>query len=180
MANKQIGSIQYSLSQRVKNPSEEEAEKGIAASLQARDVIGLNLLARHMREHGSSFSVGTLQGVLADMVDCTIEMLKAGYAVNFEGLAKFYLTCKSDYVEDVEDFNPAVHIKKIYVRADIDSAASSSVNTNPDFEYAMTRKEQADAKKAAKAALGTEGSGDVPSGNGDNGGTDDNGEGITG
>lgn len=121
-------------------------------------------MAIHIREHGSSYSVGTLQGVLSDMVDCTRELLKQGYSVDFEGLMRLYVTANSKGVSKVEDFNPSVHFTRINLRVDVEDDVQDFLNNNPVYEYAMTREEQAAAKKAAKAALlagstGTDGNG---------------------
>ena len=51
----------------------------------------------------------------------------------------------------------------------------SHLNSEPDFEYVMTREEQAVAKKAAKEALVTGSEGDDDGGDGGDGG-DDNGQ----
>ena len=154
MSNKVIGSIPYSLSLRLVNPGDAESEKKIAAILQSRETIGLKMLARHMSEHNTSFSEGTLYGVLADMVSCTVELLRAGYSVDLEGLAKFHLTCQSELADNIDEFNPQGNIKKVNVRATIDKDAQTQFAVSTlDFEYAMTREEQAKAKKAAKANL---------------------------
>ncbi len=47
----------------------------------------------------------------------------------------------------------ATNIKKLIVRSRVASEATTEVNTNVDYEYVMTREEQAAAKKAAKATL---------------------------
>ncbi len=152
MANKTIGSIPYSLALRVCNPSESDIEKKIFASAQSRETIGLRLLAAHMRQHGSTYSVGTLVGVLSDAVECIVELLKSGYSVDLEGLARFYVTLNSTGVGKVEDFSTSL-IKQVNIRADIADTATAELNSDVEFEYAMTREEQAKAKKAAKAAL---------------------------
>ena len=77
--NKTIGSVPYSLALRPSIPGDKNSEKKIYGTIQQRETIGLRQLAGHIREHGSSFSVGTLQGVLSDMVECTKELLKQGY-----------------------------------------------------------------------------------------------------
>lgn len=151
MANKVIGSIPYSLSLRPVSPGNTESEKKIFPTIQSRETVTLKMLAQHIREHGSSFSVGTLYGVLADMVECTKEMLMSGYRVSLDGLASFYLTGKAKAVDSVDDFNPSQIT--LSIRTEVDAEARAYVNTNPEFEYVMTREEQANAKKAAKAAL---------------------------
>ena len=169
MGNNVIGSMPYSLALHPSIPGDKNSEKKIYGSIQQRETIGLRTLAQHIREHGSSFSVGTLQGVLSDMVECTRELLKQGYSVNFEGLMRLYVTAKSQAVDDVEDFNPNVHFTRINLRGDVDDEVHTFLNSENDFEYVMTREEQAKAKKAAKEAL-------VTGGEGDDEGGDDNGQ----
>lgn len=159
MGNKVIGSLPYSLGKRKSNPSEKNSEMKIFGLLQQRETIGLKTLAKHIREHGSSFSVGTLQGVLSDMVDCTQELLKQGYSVNFEGLMRLYVTANSQGVDSAEEFLPNAHFTHLNLRGDVDSAIDNFLNDNPEFEYVMTRDEQAKAKRDAKAALVLDGSG---------------------
>ena len=152
MANKVIGSIPYSLALRPTKPGDADSPKKVFPALQQRETIDLHLLAKHIREHGSSFSVGTLYGVLCDMVECTIELLKGGYAVDFTGLAKFFLSVKAKPSDNVDDFTTE-KIQKLNIRASVDASATAEVNANVDYEYVMTREEQAAAKKAAKATL---------------------------
>ena len=172
MGNNVIGSMPYSLALHPSIPGDKNSEKKIYGSIQQRETIGLRTRAQHIREHGSSFSVGTLQGVLSDMVECTRELLKQGYSVNFEGLMRLYVTAKSQAVDDVEDFNPNVHFTRINLRGDVDDEVHTFLNSENDFEYVMTREEQAKAKKAAKEALVTGGEGDDEGGDGG----DDNGQ----
>lgn len=184
MTNKIIGSIPYALAPRLVNPGDAESEKKIYAYAQSRETVTLRMLAQHIHEHGSPYSIGVLYGVLADMVNCTLELLKSGYRVDFEGLARFYVTLKSEGVKVAEDFS-AANITKINIRGDIESEAVDFINDNPEFEYVTTREEQAAAKKAAKAALTSEVGGDIDSGgsgssSGDSGSDGDNsGSGVT-
>ena len=170
MATKEIGSMPYSLALRPSIPGDKNSEKKIYGQIQQRKTVGFRTLATHIREHGSSFSVGTLQGVLSDMVDCTRELLKQGYSVNFEGLMRLHVTVNSQGVDKVEDFDPAVHFTHVNLRGDVDDDVDNFLNNNPEFEYVMTRGEQAAAKKAAKAALVVDGP-DDGGGSGDGGQT---------
>ena len=170
----------YSLALRPSVPGDKTSEKKIYGSIQQRETIGLRTLATHIHEHGSSFSIGTLQGVLSDMVECTSELLKQGYSVNFEGLMRLYVTANSQGVDKVEDFNPSVHFTRINLRGDVDDEIQNYLNNDPVYEYVMTREEQAAAKKAAKAALVVEGtaSPDPSEGGGNDGGGQQNGGGT--
>ena len=173
----------YSLALHPSIPGDKTSEKKIYGTIQQRETVGLRTLATHISEHGSSFSVGTLQGVLSDMVDCTRELLKQGFSVNFEGLMRLYITANSKGVEKAEDFIPAVHFTRVNLRGDVDDDVMDFLNNNPDFEYVMTREEQVAAKKAAKAALVVDGSGSTGGNTGGNGGSNtggDNGGGNSG
>lgn len=181
MANKVIGKIPYSLSLRLVNPGDAESAKKIAPTLQSVETITLRMMANHMAEHTSAFSAGEILGILTDMVSCTIEYLRAGYSVNFEGLAKFHLTCSADLSDNVQEFTTA-SIKKVNVRATIDKEAQAQFTpSNLDFEYAMTREEQAAAKKAAKETLpqAPEDEGDDEGGGSGSGSSDDPDPGVT-
>ena len=178
MGTKKIGCVPYSLALHPSIPGDKNSEKKIYGKIQQRETVGLKTLASHISEHGSSFSVGTLQGVLSDMVDCTRELLKQGYSVDFEGLMRLYITANSKGVDKAEDFNPAVHFTHINLRGDVDDDVLDFLNNNPEFEYVMTREEQAAAKKAAKAALVVNGSGST--GGNTDGGTGGNGGSNTG
>lgn len=177
MATKKIGSMPYGLAKRPSVPGDKESRKLIYGTIQQRDTIGLRLLASHIREHGSSFSVGTLMGVLNDMVECTRELLKQGYSVDYEGLMRLYVTANSAGVENAEDFNPSVHFERLNLRGDVDNEVHAYLNDGTVFEYVMTRQEQVAAKKAAKAALVIE---DPENGSSQGGGSENTGGGNTG
>lgn len=153
MANRIIGSIPYSLAAKVCNPNEETVEKKIFATAQSRETVTLRLLAQHMSEHNTSFSVGQIYGVLADMITCTTELLKAGYSVNLDGLARFNLGLSSTGIAKEEDWSTAL-IKEVRVRAAIDKDCASQFTPETlDFEMVPSRKQQAEARKAARAAV---------------------------
>ena len=153
MANKVIGWIPYSLGLRLAIPGDAESEKRVYALAQERETINLAMLAKHIKEHGSTFSTGTIYGVLQDMVECVQECLLSGYGVNIDGLGKFSNSLSSRGVEVAEDFNPASDITKVGIKFAPDAEAVAYINANAEYEYVGTREEQAEMKKAAKAAL---------------------------
>ena len=107
MANRIIGAIPYSLGLRLKNPSEKDSEKEIVAFRQERETIDLALLAKHIKEHGSSFSKGTIYGVLQDAVECIVECLQGGYGVLLNGLGKFGISLRCSGADMDEEFSAA-------------------------------------------------------------------------
>ena len=161
MANRIIGAIPYSLGLRLKNPSEKDSEKEIVAFRQERETIDLALLAKHIKEHGSSFSKGTIYGVLQDAVECIVECLQGGYGVLLNGLGKFGVTLKCSGADMDEEFS-AANITGIH-----------QLNTNTEFEYVGSRAAQMQAKKEEKArvAAGETTQDITPSGSGGSGGS---------
>ena len=151
MANRIIGAIPYSLGLRLKNPSEKDSEKEIVAFRQERETIDLDLLAKHIKEHGSSFSKGTIYGVLQDAVECIVECLQGGYGVLLNGLGKFgvSLRCEGVDMDDDSGFT-AANITGVRVTFNPDSEMVNSLNTNAEFEYVGSRAAQAQAKKEEK------------------------------
>jgi predicted histone-like DNA-binding protein len=148
MANRIIGAIPYSKGLRLKNPSEKDSEKEIVAFNQERETVDLAMLAKHIKEHGSSFSTGTIYGCLTDMVECVVELLKAGYGVLLNGLGKFGVSLIVDGVnmDEADDFS-AANITGVRPTFNADAELKMALNTNPEFEYVGTRAAQQQAKK---------------------------------
>ena len=177
MANRIIGAIPYSLGLRLKNPSEKDSEKEIVAFRQERETIDLDLLAKHIKEHGSSFSKGTIYGVLQDAVECIVECLQGGYGVNLNGLGKFGVTLKCSGADMDEEFS-AANITGVRVTFNPDSEMVNQLNTNAEFEYVATRAAQMQAKKDEKArvAAGETTQSITPSGSGSSSGESGSGD----
>ena len=152
MANRIIGAIPYSLGLRLKNPSEKDSEKEIVAFRQERETIDLALLAKHIKEHGSSFSKGTIYGVLQDAVECIVECLQGGYGVNLDGLGKFGVSLRCSGADMDEEFS-AANITGVRVTFNPDGEMIHQLNTNTEFEYVGTRIMQAQAKKQEEVNL---------------------------
>ena len=180
MANKIIGSIPYSIGYIPLTPGDPESALGVHAVAQSRETEGLRLLAKHMSEHNMVFSQGVINGVLSDMVGCIVELLRSGYSVSLDGLCKFSNSITSETMALTEGENkptdyPAAKIKKVSLRCSIAEEANSALNTDTEFEYVMTRKEQQEAKKKAKEGI----FGTSTDGTGGTGGGDDGGDGVT-
>lgn len=100
------------------------------------------------------------------MSDCLRELLLEGYKISLGDLGSFYLSLSSDGADSAEEFNPLYNIRNVNVRWDR-GKNFSDLKQDAEFEYVMTREEQAKAKRAAKAALQL--GEDTPSDGGDNG-----------
>ena len=167
--------IKYSLAAHATNPSENEIEKKVYPYAQYSELVEMNEFARHIQAHGSPFTRDVIIGVLTAAVDCLREQLVAGKKVNFGDLGAFYVSLRSEGVEKAEDFDPSVHVKHIYVHWER-SKYFADLKGDPDlkWEYTLTHKEMAAARKQAKAeateAAGGAASGDDPGSGGGGGG----------
>lgn len=143
--------IKYSLSARPTNPSDKNSEKRVYPMAQYAELMDLNEFARHIQAHGSPFTRDVITGVLTAAVDCLREQLVAGKKVNFGEMGAFYLTLRSDGVEDAATFNPNDDIKHIYVHWERSKFfADLKGDKDIKWEYTLTRNAMAEAKKEAK------------------------------
>lgn len=161
--------IKYSLSAAPVAPHEKE--KKIYAHAQYDELVDVQQLARHIQEHGSPFTRDVIVGVLSAAVDCLREQLIMGNKVDFGDLGSFYVTLRGEGVDKAEDFNPRLHIRRVEPRWE-PSVYFANLKDDPGikWEYTLTRKEMADAKKQAKEEA-TESAGGTTSGGGDKPGT---------
>lgn len=140
--------INYSLSARVANPSEQEIEKKIYATAQYNEVINLNDLAAHIASHGSPFSKGVILGILIDTVGCIRENLLLGNKVLLGDMGAFYITLSSEGIAKAEDFSPSL-IKGVNVRWSPSNEFKDLLN-EASFRQVATRELQAIGRKEMK------------------------------
>lgn len=166
--NKIIGSIPFSVGLRVSNPSEKDGPRLAVAYVQSRETVDNQLLARHIKEHGSPFSVGTLHGVIDDLCECIAEQLLMGNRVILKGLGTLFVSLSSTGSEDATTFT-AAQITSVNPRMSFDSDFVATLQ-QAEFENVASRKAQAEAKKQEKAAmnetLSSSGSGSSSGGSG--------------
>ena len=174
--NKNIGSIPYSVGLRPVTPGDPESNKKACAFVQSREVINNMALARHIKEHGSPFSVGTLRGVIDDVCTCVGEMLLMGNRVQLDGLGTIFVTLSSDGTDNAEEFS-AAQITSVNPRMTFEESFYLDLQ-KADFENVASREAQAAAKKAEKQAK-NEAMGVSTDGNGNGNSGDDGGDGVT-
>ncbi|MBQ9357464.1 MAG: DNA-binding protein [Prevotella sp.] len=75
--------------------------------------IGIADLAKHMAEHGTPFSKGTIQGILSDMSSCVKELMLMGQPVKLDDLGIFYATVESTCANTAADFDLSKNIKAV-------------------------------------------------------------------
>lgn len=81
------------------------------------ETVTLDGLARHMAEHNSPFSIGSIKGLLTDAVSCIRELVCDGKNVKLDDLAIFSVGIDSTPAASREEFSVANNIKGVKFRA---------------------------------------------------------------
>ena len=80
-----------------KNTDTTSAQYGKAyCRVDYKQTFDVPMLAKHMAEHNTPFSEGTIRGILTDMVKCIRHLTLDGNAVKIENLALFKASVKSN------------------------------------------------------------------------------------
>lgn len=82
------------------------------------ETMDLDDIAKHMSSHNSLFSLGTIKGVLTDLVACIKEQVLEGKAVKLDNLAIFSVGIVSKTGADsAKDFSLSNNVKGLRLRA---------------------------------------------------------------
>ncbi len=142
---KSIQPIKYSVCLQ-RNPQDENEPKKAYGNIQYNGTMNTAQLAKHLKEHGSLFSRGTIIGVMADMVDCMKEHLLQGFKIDLDDLGTYRLSMSSTGASTLEKFSSA-NITKLGVSVR-QSRYFRDLRDNATFEKVATRA----AQKATLAA----------------------------
>lgn len=143
-----------------KNPINRTAPAKTYAQSQARAEMDIDQVAKHMSEHGSSFSRGTISAITKDLVDCVAELIKDGYIIRLGDLGTFNVTLRSKGVcESIVD--NLTGEKPVFTAADIKGVncrftpgkALSNLIENVEFEETTTLDFKAKALKEKKQQI---------------------------
>lgn len=74
------------------------------ARVEYKQTMGIREMARHMAEHNTPFSVGTIEGILIDFVKCTREQCLLGNTVKIDDLAIFKCTVEANGLSLAKDY----------------------------------------------------------------------------
>ena len=107
--------IELYLSKVTENSETEQAGK-LYARVSYKQAMTIQDMARHMAEHNTVFSEGSILGVLTDFVKCVREMVLNGNTVKIENLAIFKATVEANALEVLYD-------------AEQDKVATASIGT---------------------------------------------------
>jgi len=88
------GMIELYLS-KVTETSETEQAGKLYARVNYKESMSVSDMARHMAEHNTVFSEGSILGVLTDFVKCVREQVLNGNTVKIDNLAIFKATVRS-------------------------------------------------------------------------------------
>ena len=191
---------------KVTESSETEQAGKLYARVSYKQAMTIQDMARHMAEHNTVFSEGSILGVLTDFVKCVREMVLMGNTVKIENLAIFKATVEANALEvlyDAEQDKVATASIGTLAEGQKTGAAVKTVKLlaqstgdftrdelKKDVKLAWTDKTKSEIAAAKGGNAGTEsgGSNTNPTNgeggqnggnNGDNGGGNDNGGGGT-
>ena len=99
---------------KVTETSESEQAGKLYARVSYKQTLDVQAMARHMAEHNTMFSEGSITGILIDFVKCVREQVLNGNTVKIDNLAIFKATVEANALETLYD-------------ADADKVASASI-----------------------------------------------------
>ena len=137
--------IQYSVAM-MPNPQKPDEAKKAYAFLQLTGIVNLLELARHITDHNSVFSRGTIVGVLTEMCVCMRELLLQGYKINLDGFGAFTPSISSQGAKTKDEFT-ASNIKQMSINF-APGYELDKLRRDAEFERTISRKAQAAAQKA--------------------------------
>lgn len=133
-----------------------------------KEMLDIKDMAKHMEEHNTPFTAGTIEGILTDFVKCIREQVLNGNTVKIADLAIFKISIKSNVFDNIggigEDgkvgamaafgqskasMRPAVKTAKLLAEATGDFMRS---NLNPGVKFGWSTEAQAEMEEAKKAA----------------------------
>ena len=188
---------------KVSETSQSELAGKIYARVDYKQELSVQDMAKHMAEHNTSFSEGTITGILIDFVKCIREQVLMGNTVKINNLAIFKATVEGNALDTLYDAQadkvaqasigtlkdgdktgPVVKVIKLLAQSTGDFTREE---LKKDVKFSFTDKTK-DAIAAAKGETnGTTGGGssntNPTNGGGDNGGNSgggDNGGGESG
>ena len=168
---------------KVTETSESEQAGKLYARVDYKQSLGVREMAKHMAEHNTLFSEGSIAGILIDFVKCVREQVLNGNTVKIENLAIFKATVEANGLETLYDAQadkvatatigtlktgdktgPAVKVIKLLAQSTGDFTREE---LKKDVKFSFTDKTKAEIA-AAKGENGSSapsgGSSDVPGG----------------
>ena len=115
---------------------------------QIHEVLSFDAFCKHVADHNSPFSKGTIKGVLVDAVHCIREQLLAGNKVKLGELGDFHVELACEGAVTTEDFT-AANIKEVNVRW-TPGRDFQDLRDDAEFQLVPSRAAQSDDIKVVK------------------------------
>jgi len=110
---------------------------------QVHEVLDLDDFCKHIADHNSPFSKGTVKGILTDAVACLREQLLAGNKVSLGDLGAFSVELACEGADTTDEFN-AQKIKAVNVRW-APGPEFKDLRADAEFNLVPSRKAQSEA-----------------------------------
>ena len=105
--------IDYSVYMMIPTYSKDETPKAYAKN-QVSEIWSLEKFAKHISDHNSVYSRGTVKGVISDMCECLVEQLLNGNKIQLGELGTFGISLSCEGAESIEKFT-AKNIKEVNI-----------------------------------------------------------------
>ena len=140
--------INYSIYIACKKPGTKKADYNTVGTMaygsaQMSEKLSFDQFCKHIADHNSPFSKGTIKGILTDAVACLREQLLAGNSVNLGDLGSFRNELSCNPAKTTDDFN-ASYIKAVNV-CWTPGKEFKNLRDEAEFQLVASRKAQADA-----------------------------------
>jgi predicted histone-like DNA-binding protein len=143
--------IKYSIAIKGTKPGTKKAEiteTKAYGEAQTDEILSLDEFCKHIAEHHSPFSKGTIKGVLSDAVGCLREQLLAGNKVKLGDLGDFHVELATKGAKTTEEFNTS-YIENVNVRW-TPGKDFKNLRSEADFQLVPNRKAQSEAIETFK------------------------------
>ena len=143
--------IKYSIAIKGTKPGTKKAqitETKAYGEAQTDEILSLDEFCKHIAEHHSPFSKGTIKGVLSDAVGCLREQLLAGNKVKLGDLGDFHVELATKGAKTTEEFNTS-YIENVNVRW-TPGKDFKNLRSEAEFQLVPNRKAQNDAIETVK------------------------------
>ena len=166
---------------KISESSETEQAGKLYARVSYKETLNVQDMAKHMSEHNTVFSEGSITGILIDFVKCVREQVLNGNTVKIDNLAIFKATVEANGLEILYDAEtdkvaqatigtlaegqktgPAVKAIKLLAQSTGDFTREE---LKKSAKLSWTDKTKADIAAAKNAASGSAGTGSTDSGN---------------
>lgn len=108
-----IGTLKYRLYQDNRKESKTKGQ-WYARAVQDR-VLDFEDFVQHMADHNTSFSRGTIHGVLMDMLDCLQELVLDGKSVRLGEMGLFSVGIKTKPATTAKDWTPTKNVAGVHL-----------------------------------------------------------------